>query len=115
MTSTVNGIGTHLSGQRQLTPQEVKKWGEKIPYIPGLKQSQLYIATKSFVLLFLPIIPLETVVYYYLSSGWNETTYRQVFYPAGEGSVYWEHVKNSWVFWLTPAIILLIILFNLFG
>ena len=110
MTHTVNGIGTHLSGSEELTEEEFNEWGEKLPYIHGLTKSQLRIATKSFVIIFLPIIPLETVVYYLLGD-----KYIEVFYPAGKGKVYWKHVSNNFIFYLAPLLLLIGIIFWIAG
>ncbi len=110
MTSTVNGIGTHLSGSRELTEEELNEWGEKLPYIHGLTRNQLKIATKSFVLLFLPVIPLETVIYYCLGD-----KYIEAFYPAGKDKVYWKHVFNHPLFYVAPFLLLIIVILSIFG
>jgi hypothetical protein len=115
MTGTVNGIGTHLSGVRDLTDEEIKKWAEKIPYIPNVRVQDYKIATESFVLLFLPIIPIKTYIFYYLDKGLINSQYRIVYYPSGEETVYWEHVKKSPIFYISPAIILIIILWLISG
>lgn len=102
MTSTVNGIGTHLSGSRELSDEEFNQWSEQMPYIHGLTKENLRIATKSFVFFFLPVIPFETVVYYHLGD-----KYLEVFYPAGKDGVYWKHVFNHPVFYVIPFLIIL--------
>lgn len=109
MTSTINGIGTHLSGGRELTEEEYKLWGEKLPFIPGLNKKYLRIATKSFVVLFLPLIPLETIIYYYT----DNSHYREIFYPAGKDKVYWSFVFNSPLFYTAYFLLLILLIWAL--
>ncbi|TAL47887.1 hypothetical protein EPN87_01930 [archaeon] len=112
MTYTMNGIGTHLSGERKLTDEEYRKWAKDIPHVPGVTKDNLRIATESLVIGFLPVIPLKTFVYYYTQkSFWHGTKYLPLYYPAGKGKVYWEHVKKSIVFYLSPFLVPAIIIF----
>ena len=110
MTGTVNGIGTHLSGERNLTESEIKKWAHHLPYNRFVKVHDYKIATESFVILWLPLIPLKTEVYYVLNDGVMNKRYQVVFYPTGEESVYWDHVKNSPIFYILPIGVVILIL-----
>jgi len=110
MTSTVNGIGTHLSGERKLTDEEFNKWSENFPYNPNITKDDYRIATESFVILLIPIIPLKTFVYYYIKRGF-QSHYRIIFHPAGEGKIYWEHVKKGWVFYIAPILIAILVFY----
>jgi hypothetical protein len=114
MTSTVNGIGTHLSGNRPLTEEELVKWSRHLPIRPYYTHPEFRIATESFVLVFVPIIPLRTYVFHYGDKKLMSSQYIIDYYPAGKGNVYWEHVKNSWVFYLPLLIIFLTLLFVYF-
>ena len=113
MTGTVNGIGTHLSGERSLTSKEFNKWAEHFPYNPYIKPKDYKIATESVVIFFLPIIPLKTIVYYYTSKQGMESQYRIIYEPAN-GGVYWEHVKTSVSYYITPVVIAAIVLLVMF-
>jgi len=75
------------------------------------EQPIFYIATKSFVVLFIPIIPYETVIYYKQ----DDNSYTELFYPVGKGKVLWEHVKQSYSFYIFPAIITALILNHIIG
>lgn len=110
MTTTVNGIGTALCGQRRLTDEELKQWSKHFPYIPHVDMRNFQIATEAFVFIFIPIIPLKTFVFYYTESGFMNSKYRILYYPAGEDRVYWPHVKTSFSFYILPALIVLGIL-----
>lgn len=112
MTSTVNGIGTSLSGERGLTNEEFNEWSEHFPFIPGVIKNHYRIATESFVILF-PIIPLKTFVFYYTKSGFMQNQYRIIYYPAGEGKVYWKHVKKSWSFYIFPTLMAILMIYLL--
>ena len=113
MTGTINGIGTHLSGERKLTDKEFKKWSKHFPYNPYVKKEDYRIATESFVIFFIPIIPLRTFVYYYLRKGIMHSRYRIIYYPAGKGKVYWDHVGESWVFYIGPTILVFLMFYFL--
>jgi len=115
MTSTVNGIGTHLSGERKITNDELLRWSEFLPIKPYTPHPQFYIATESFVFLFLPLFPIKTFVYFYVEKQAFENKYIISYYPAGEGKIYWEHVKNSYVFYIVPAIVFALFINYLIG
>lgn len=106
MTGTLNGVGTQLSGKRFLNEQEIKKWAEFLPYRPNVKLHDYKICTKAFVILFFPVIPLETFIYYDLPKNF----YQICHFPVGEGKVYWEHVKNSPSFYIAPSIIIILLI-----
>ena len=106
MTSTINGIGTHLSGGRKITAEELVRWSEHLPIKPYVSHPEFYIATESFVLLFLPLFPIKTFVYYNIeNSVWSGDKYIICYHPSGENQIYWGHVKDSYVFYVMPAII----------
>ena len=129
MTFTLNGVGTTLSGDRWLTIQELNELIQHEDFkevIQVLKENEdldikeqedlfrFKIATKSFSIFFLPIIPLETFIYYCPKTKWYDgDKYIPLFYTKGEGKVDWNHVKHSWSFYLFPILIFLIILFNI--
>ena len=102
MTRTINGIGSFLSGTRHLTKEEIDKWVENFPYMNQPVTNAL-IATESAVIFWIPIYPVETIVYFMIKSG----TYQIVYYPAGKGNVYWEHVKGSPSFYIFPILIII--------
>ena len=60
MTFTLNGIGTRLVGKRALTEQEYYRYNDKCPY--KYDEVKYWIATKAFVILFIPVIPLDTII-----------------------------------------------------
>lgn len=110
MTNTVNGIGTYLSGERNITDEELIHWSENLPIKPYTPSPQFYMATKSFVILFLPLIPIKTFVYYYTG---RESQYIICHYPAGEGKIYWKHVMETYSFYVFPAIVTLLLINSL--
>lgn len=107
MVYNLYGIGTNLSAEREITNEELVRWSEYLPIKPYTPTHKFYIATESFVFLFFPIFPIKTFVYYYIEDAWwkDEKKYIICYYPVGEGEIYWEHVKNSTVFYIIPAII----------
>lgn len=131
MTFTLNGIGTSLEGERWLTAEEyiaLSKHKDFEKIVIGLRNTpelgietekdilRFKIATKSFSILF-PIIPLETFIYYYPKTKWyeNDNKYIPLFYTKGKGKVDWQHVKNSWSFYVFPLIIIGFIGWGLFN
>ena len=84
---------------------------KKVEYFKRYTHLNYKIATESFVFLFLPLFPLKTFVYADLNSG----GYIPLFYPKGEGKVYWEHVKSSWSFYIAPAIVIILLIYYLFS
>ena len=131
MTFTFNGIGTTLSGDRWLNGEEYlalarhkdfKKVTQGLMNTPELKietKEDLFrfrIATKSFSVLFIPIIPLETFIYYYPKVKWYQNNkYIPLFYTRGNGKVDWKHVKKSWSFYVLPLVVFGIISWKLFS
>jgi hypothetical protein len=111
MTFTLNGIGTGLRGTRQITPQEYGRWKRHLP--ENVDLSCFYLTTKCFVILWLPLIPLQTFVLVYPKTKWHESEkYVPLFYPAGKGKVYWNHVKNmNGFYWTAAAIVALAMIF----
>lgn len=61
MTYMINGIGTRLCGSRELTKEEYNEHLNDLPY--RYDEIVYRIATKAFVILFLPICPSETIIY----------------------------------------------------
>ncbi len=124
MTFTFNGIGTSLFGDRWINEIEFysisknKDFKEIISSLPIETEEDLYrfrIATKSFCIFFIPIIPLETFIYYSPKVKWYESEkYIPLFHTTGKKGVDWSHVKSSWSFYLLPIIILVIIGFSIF-
>lgn len=105
MTHTINGIGTHLSGARAITQKELNAWWSSLPIKPYAAIPQFYIATESFVFFFIPIFPIKTFVHFY-----NGDKYYTCFYPSGEGKIYWSHVKETYSFYIFPAIVTILFL-----
>jgi hypothetical protein len=130
MTFTINGIGTILSGDRWLSGEEYHTLAQHKDFQTVIKnltkdedlkietQDDLFrfrIATKSFAVLFIPLIPIETFIYYYPKVKWHENQkYIPLFYTKGKGKVDWDHVKKSWSFYIAPVLVLGIILHILF-
>ncbi len=105
MTSTVNGIGTHLCGVRLLKKEEADSWAENFPYMPNRSIYDYYIGTEAFVFFFIPIMPLKTYVFYYIKS--QEGAWQVIYYPpSGKEDIYWEHVKTSLSFYIFPVILI---------
>lgn len=121
MTYTINGIGTRLCGSRELTQEEYNEHVNDLPY--RYDEIVYRIATKAFVVLFLPICPLETIIYANVkkakdSSGtWAEIpelrinefkwidTDRYFIYQTYH--VNWDHVKHSVSFYIMPTLLIL--------
>jgi len=125
MTFSINGIGTSLVGTRWLNEMEFyeisknKDFKEIIKELPIEKEEDLYrfqIATESFCIFFIPIIPLKTFIYYSPRVKWHQSDkYIPLFYPNSKEKVSWEHVRKSWRFYLGPAIAVTIALISIFG
>lgn len=129
MTFTINGIGTTLSGDRWLNGEEYNTLMRQKSFQRVVKnliknkdynietQDDLFrfrIATKSFSILFIPIIPLETFIYYCPKVKWHEDSkYVPLYYTHEKGKVDWQHVKGSWSFYIGPVIVAGIILLNI--
>ena len=107
MTHTINGIGTRICGERPLTKEEIDKWSENFPFVPGQSLSNYYIGTESLVIIF-PILPLKTYIFCYTQKGFTRSTYQIVYYPpSGKAEIYWPHVKSSASFYVFPVILIL--------
>ncbi len=109
MPKTFNGIGTSVCGERKLTKEEIGAWKKHFPYLPDHTSSDYLIGTESIVALF-PFLPIKTHVYYYLKQdlrpvGVSSSQYQILYYPAGEGKIYWKHVKSSLEFYEFPIFI----------
>jgi hypothetical protein len=91
MTYSINGIGTGLTGVRDLTEEEIEMWES---FIPNIRETK--IATKTFKCT-IPLFPLESFVFYpeyqirFGKKSDKILSYSILFYPVGKGKVYWEH------------------------
>ncbi len=105
MTHTINGVGTHLCGVRRIKKEEADNWVDNFPFVPNRSIYDYLIGTESVVFLFIPILPLKTVVFYHpYDSG---AAYQVIYHPPkGKATVYWEHVKTSLSFYIVPLAIL---------
>ncbi|MDQ1253509.1 MAG: hypothetical protein QG646_2681 [Euryarchaeota archaeon] len=142
MTSTVNGIGTKLFGSRQLTYEDYTKHMDHLQY--DYNDVIYKIATEAFVFFWIPIIPLNTIIYIDIKSvrfDKNERTNlldRIRFYETLENDkvrtgrlkkgvfntnmyqvcstyhVNWRHVKSSVTFYFSPILLPFLILYNVF-
>lgn len=111
---TINGIGTHLSGERQLTREEFDEWKFNFPFIENAVFENYRIATESLVFLYIPIIPFKTLVYYNVSDGILEKEYIPLFKPNGD-KIYWKHVEDSFTFYLFPLIVACYLVYRFVG
>lgn len=89
---TLNGIGTRLYGKRCLSKKELRSMGIKVK---GLNP---YIATKWFVFLFIPIVPLSSYVVFlgYDSGERNFLTYDSKYYHIIKINLNWNQVLKTW-------------------
>jgi hypothetical protein len=107
MTFTFNGIGTALRGTRRITDSEFRRWKR---YLPDIDAKYFYLTTESFVLFWVPVIPLQTFVLFYPERKWYQATrYVPCCFPAGEGRVDWQHVRRSPAFYIGPTILLIVL------
>jgi len=108
MTFTLNGCGTNLSGSRYLNDEELSTWGSEIEDVYNISAEACKIATISNVFLWIPIIPLRTIVYYDVprEHWYSDDKYVILFYPGKFKLVYWKHVKSSMSFYILPFIIM---------
>ena len=124
MTFSINGCGTRLCGARQVTSDEfdiimeTENIEEIIQSLPIQKEEDVYrfgVATKAFCLLWIPLIPLETFVYYYPRTGFFESEkYIPLFDFNHTARVNWSHVKQSRSFYIAPIIFIIIIFYYIF-
>ena len=100
--STFNSIWTKLCGERNLTVQEYEDHKDQLPY--DFNDVQYKIATNAIVVLYLPVLPVETLIYIDTDkSKWGSKQYI-VF---GTYHVNWDHVKHSISFYVVPILILI--------
>jgi hypothetical protein len=97
MTSSIYGTGTRLCGKRKLKNEEIAKWLREIPLNPCVSIYDYYIATEVISILWVPIIPLETYVFYYSigEGGFMDqgpTEWVKVYHPDSKSGIYWKHV-----------------------
>lgn len=94
--SIIYGTGTRLCGKRKLKDKEIDMWLREIPPNPHVSVDDYYIATEVFSILWVPILPLETYVFYYTIGGdilyQGPTEWVSVYYPNGKHGIYWKHV-----------------------
>jgi hypothetical protein len=102
MPHTINGIGTAICGERKLTQEEFDRWIKYFTYVPNHTISEYRIGTESVVIL-LPLLPLKTYVFCYTDKQGSSKNYQIIYYPGGEGKIYWEHVKSSIIFYAFPV------------
>ena len=124
MTFTLNGFGTTLAGDRWLNELEwyhlINQKGflktiKKLPIHSEEEKYRFRIATKAVCIAFIPVLPLETFIYYSPKTSWYENDrYVPVYYTVGEGKIDWNHVKKSWSFYIAPVLFLIIILLMIF-
>ena len=93
-------------GARAITGEELTKWSA---HLPNPSHHRFLIGTDAIIACFVPLFPIKTFVYYEIDSNVMSTRFAPCFYPAGEGKVYWQHVKGRWEFYLFPAGVLLTI------
>lgn len=99
----INGIGTRLSGKRIIDRDELmySYLCNELNLDINSGLPDFFIATKSFVLFYIPVIPLETIIYYDIETEWyQDNQYVECCYPAGKNKVLWSHVKSSYSFYL---------------
>jgi hypothetical protein len=103
---TINGIGTILYGKKYISYKELYEKGI-ITEIPKRRNFKPYIATKWFVFLYVPIIPLGSYVildeYGYDSGLYADKKYLMVRYKLDL-----EQVRNGYL--ILIAVILFIVL-----
>jgi len=113
MPYTLNAIGTAICGERKLTKEEIDMWKKYFPDIPENPISGYRIGTES-VIIILPLLPLKTYIFRYTEKqGLSNHEYQILHYPAGEGKIYWEHVKSSVIFYAFPFTIAIYVIWYL--
>lgn len=89
------GTGTRLCGKRKLKTKEIAMLLREAHLDPRISIYDYYIATEVFSILWVPIIPLETYIFYYLIGGTvgsEINRWKKVYYPNGKSGIYWKHV-----------------------
>jgi hypothetical protein len=107
MTFTFNGCGTSICGQVEFVPPDNVR-ASLLDFELEHPNCHYRVGTKTITLVWVPVIPYETVVTAEFGSFLNEK-YIELWYPCGEGKVCWELVKGQWQFYITPIIIALCI------
>jgi hypothetical protein len=99
---TLNGIGTTLYGKRHLTKKELREMGIEV------ERGNPYIATKWFVFLFIPLIPLSSWVVFAESKeeGFLSSEKQYHMLPV---NLNWNQVLKGWS--ITLGIFILLWLF----
>lgn len=117
MTFRINGFGTGLAGKRNITSEEFKqlkknKYSKAILNHLVIKDSKnLKIATESFFIIFIPIIPIKSFVYYDPNpDAWVSRSYTPLIGTGGDGVIDWDHVFDTWTFFIAPAVIIFMLL-----
>ena len=119
MTYSINSIGTRLSGKRKLSTDEIEIFRSTIE--PNLDHTEskyrvlmedCKISTVSFCALYIPIIPLYTIIIYDGDGddSWPSDTYIILHYPGKYKLVYWNHVLKSFIFYIFPLFIIYLFL-----
>lgn len=124
MTSTIYGIGTRIYGSRHLTRQEYVEHVEDLEH--GYDEVLHKIGTIGFCFLYIPIFPIETIIYADIKKINNEEVLEPCFidkrdcYLDTESyvvfstyNVNWKHVKSSVEFYLFPLVIIMLFIYNL--
>jgi hypothetical protein len=96
VTYMINGIGTRICGSRDLTKSEYIQHIDRMEYEYGEVRHK--IGTVAFCVLFIPIIPIETIIYTDVSSNKyiSFCTY----------GVNWQLVKTSMAFYIFPLLLI---------
>jgi hypothetical protein len=131
MTSTFNGFGTRLCGKRNLTYEEYTEHRDHLPY--DFNDVVYKIATEAFVALFIPIVPLNTIIYVDVKEAYDKNTKRRTevldnsslnmtdlqiwstrkYQICSTYHVNWNHVRHSLSFYIFPLLVLLFLLNSL--
>jgi hypothetical protein len=100
---SINGIGTTLYGRRYLSKKELRSIGVEVP--EGMHP---YIATKWFVFLFIPLIPLGSYVVFYDYDAENKDflTYDKKYFHMIKINLNWNQVLKTWII---PIIVLFLL------
>lgn len=99
---SINGIGTSLYGKRHLTKKDLHSMGIDV------EGGNPYIATKWFVFLFLPIIPLSSWIVF-SETGSDIGIYADKQYQMLPVNLNWNQVFKGWA--ITLGIFILLWLF----
>lgn len=114
MTFCINGCGTTISGQALIPADEMKaRFPDIAEAHPGC---QYRIGTKTITLVWIPILPYETVVFAWMARKgiFSDDKYIELYYPCGKGRVCWDLVKTQWQFYTLPAIVALCLVYQVY-